>query len=135
MTVRVRYAVAVSISSTSAEEKDLGNVKLETVTDVETKGGTWKTVLLAGATNVQLYLDNITTAQLLVIRTLSVDPNVAPVGINIKRNSTSGEAILIQPLGDIKEGIFVITTDGLTSLYASNSGAVDMNLVLSVAGV
>lgn len=135
MSVRVRYAVAASVSSTSAEEKDLGNVKFEVVTDAETKGGSWKTVLLASAADVQLHLDTITTVQLLVIRTNAVDPNESPVGITIKRNSTGGETILIKPVGDAKEGIMILSTDGLTSLYASNPGSVDMNLTITAVGV
>lgn len=135
MAVRVRYALQASVSSTSAEEKDLGNVKFEVVTDVEKKGGSRKTELLASAADVPLQLDNITTVQLLIIRTTSLDPNQLPVGITIKRNSTSGETILIKPVGDSKEGLLVITTDGLTSLFASNPGAVDMNLTITTVGV
>lgn len=135
MAVRVRYEVAAAVSSTTAEDKDLGNVKFEVVTDIPTKGGTWKTRLLAGQTDVQLYLDNITTAQLLIIRTTASDPNDTPVGISIKRNGTGAEAILIKPLSDLKEGIFLISTDSLTSLYATNAGSVDMDLTITVAGV
>lgn len=135
MAVRIRYALQAAVSSTTAEERDLGNVKLEVMTDEETKGGTWKTVLVAGATDMQLYVDNITTIQLLIIRTTSVDPNVDPIGITIKQNGAGNEAILIQPVGDAKEGIFMISTDSLTSLYATNAGAIDMNLTITAVGV
>ncbi len=135
MSVRVRYSVAIAVSSTTAEEKDLGNVKVEAVTDDHTKGGTWKTVLVSDAEDVQLYLDNITTVQLLVIRTTAVESTEDPVTITIKRNSVEGEEIPITPLGDSKEGIFVLSTEDLTSLYASNPGDVDMNLTISAAGI
>lgn len=135
MSVRLRYALQASVSSTSAEERDLGNVKLEVMTDVETKGGTWKTVLPTGSTDVQLPMDSITTVQLLLVRTMCNDPNGTPNGITIKRNSTSGEAILIKPVGDAKEGLFLLSTDSLTAIYASNAGAADMALVLTAVGI
>lgn len=134
MAVRIRYAVSAAVSSTTAEERDLGNIKLECVTDQESKGGAWQTTLDDGSMDVQIYLDNIVTTQLLIIRTLSADPNVAPGSISIKRNNTAAEPIQIKPLGDIKEGIFVISTDGLTALYATNSSGVDMKLTLVVCG-
>lgn len=135
MSVRVRYAVNAAVSSSVAEERDLGNVRLEAVTDAEIKGGTWKTRLLASQTDVQLHLDNITTAQLLIIRTVAADPNQTPQGITIKRNGIGNEAILIKPLADTKEGLFMISTDNLTSIYASNTSSVDMDLILICAGV
>lgn len=135
MAVRVRYAVQAAVSSTTAEEKDLGNVKVEVVTDSETKGGTWKTVVPAATADMQLYVDNITTIQLLIIRTTAVNPNEAPVGVSIKRNGTAAEAILIKPVGDSKEGVLVLSTDSLTSIYASNAGTVDMNLTITAVGV
>lgn len=137
MAVRVRYAVAAAISSTTAEERDLGNTKWEIVNDTKTKGGTWKSTLLAGAVQVQLQLDNVSTIQLLVIRTNAKDPNQIPNGITIQRNNTSAEPILIQPLAAVTcaEGTLVLSTDSLTSIYASNPGTVDMEITVIVAGV
>lgn len=135
MGVRVRYSLAAGVSSTTAEERDLGNVKWEIVADEKTKGGTWKTVLLAGATDVQLQIDNISTIQLLIIRTNAKDPNNAPNAISIKRNGIGGEAILIKPLGSALEGHFVLSTDSLTSIYATNAGTVDMELTIVAAGI
>lgn len=135
MAVRVRYAVSAAVSSTTAEEKDLGNVKFEVVTDVETKGGSWKTVLAAGATDIQLHLDTIATVQMLIVRTSSADPNVDPGSVSIKQNSTGADPIVIAPLGDAAEGIMLLTTDSLTALYASNPGTTDMNLTITAVGV
>ena len=134
MGVRVRYSLAGAVSSTTAEERDLGNVKWEIVTDQEAKGGTWKTVLLVGAVDVQLQIDNISTIQLLVIRTNARDPNQAPNGISIKRNLITAEAILIKPLGDAQEGHFILSTDSLTAIYASNPGPSEMELTIVAAG-
>lgn len=134
MGVRVRYSLSGAVSSTTAEERDLGNVKWEIVTDSETKGGTWKTLLPALSVDVQLQIDNISTIQLLIIRTNSKDPNQTPNGITIKRNTNVAESILIQPLGDALEGHLMISTDSLTAVYASNPGPADMELTIIAAG-
>jgi hypothetical protein len=134
MAVRTRYKVEVSISSTASEEKDLGNVRWEIVTDKQGEGGGWKTLLAAGAVDIQLPLDSIATVRLLVIRTNAKDPNQNPADILIRRNLVGAEQILIKPLTDSKEGHFLISTDGLTALFASNPGTVAMELTLLVAG-
>lgn len=135
MAIRVRYSISAAVSSTTAEERDLGNLKMEVVTDVETKGGAWKTVLPASTTNLELKIDNLAQIHLLFIRTTSSDPNVAPVSITLKRNSTGAEAIEIKPLGDAKEGHLLLTTNGLTSLYASNSTSTEMILTVLAVGI
>lgn len=134
MPVRVRYKVEVSVSSNSSEEKDLGNIKWEIVTDKQNEGGGWKTTLAAGTVDAQLPLDSIATARLLVIRTNAKDPNQNPADILIRRNLITNEQILIKPLSDSKEGHFLVSTDGLTALFASNPGAVDMEMTILVAG-
>jgi hypothetical protein len=135
MPVRVRYSVTVAVSSTPAEERDLGNVSWSIVTDIEAKGGTWKTTLSAGASNVQLQIDNISTIQFLALRTTTVNPNDTLTLVNIRKNSTSGEVTEILPLGDALEGHMLISTDGITAIYASNPGSVDINLTVVAAGI
>jgi len=134
MSVRVRYIVSISVSSSSAEDKDIGNTQWQIVTDQEAKGGAWKTTLVAGATNVQLQIDNISTIQFLAIRTNTTSPNDAPTQIQIRKNSTAGEVIEILPLGDAVEGHLLLSTDGVTAIYASNPGAVNMDLTVIAAG-
>ena len=134
MSVRVRYKLETAVSSTTAEEKDLGNRRYEVVSDGLNEGGSWKTRLLAGATDVNLSLRDVSSARLLVVSTNTVDPNELPGTIQIKRNSTGGEVIEIVPLPSSKQGHFMITTQGLTAIYASNPGTVNMEIVLAVAG-
>jgi hypothetical protein len=135
MTVRVRYNIHSAISSTMAEERDLGNLALGIVSDLLTKGGTWKTVLSAGASNVELYFDNISTINLLIMRTTTVNPNDTPANVVITINGPSTEALTIQPIPSTKEGHFLMSTTGVTSVYASNPGSVDMQLTIVAAGV
>jgi len=134
MTVRLRYTIQVGVSSTTAEENDLGNPKYEVVTDIEGKGGTWKTTVPTMTTDVLLAMGNITTAQFVVIRTSPNDPNDPAITVSIKKNSTGGEATPIVPVGDSVEGIYVISTDSLTALYATNASAYDVDLTVTVVG-
>jgi hypothetical protein len=134
MSVRVRYKIEVAVSSTSAEERDLGNARWEVVTDVQGEKGGGKFTLAAGSTNVSIALGNVSTARLLVIRTTSKDPNQDPVDITIRRNLVGNEAIVIRPLSDAKEGHYVCSTDSMTALFATNAGATDMELTIFVVG-
>jgi hypothetical protein len=135
MAVRLRYKIEITCSSTTAEEKDLGNLKSEVVTDVCNEGGTWKTTLAGGATDIQIPLDSIAAAKFLFIRATSKDPNLAPVQVTIKRNSNSAEAINIVPFSDVKEGHLLLSTSGLTAIYATNSsGTVVMDLTIVAIG-
>jgi len=135
MSVRVRYAIQASVSSTFAEEKDLGNVKFEVVTDVEAKGGTWKTVVPAGSANLALATGNVATVQLLCLRVATSDPNDVLGPITLKRNSTSGEPQTITPVGDAKEAIYLTSTDGVTSLYVTNALSVDVDVWVTLVGI
>lgn len=134
MSVRVRYSVMCAISSTPAEERDLGNVNWQILTDMEMKGGTWKTVVPTGSSGLQLQIDNISTIQLLIIRTVANNQNQAPGPITLNLNSPSGPQLLIQPLGDAQEGHLVLSTDGVTAVYASNASGVDMALTIIASG-
>lgn len=134
MPVRVRAKVDTAISSTTAEEKDLGNKKYEVISDGLGEGGTWKTRINAGTTDLEVTLRDVTTASLLAISTNAVDPNQTPSSIGVKKNSAGGEETLIAPLSGTSQGLFLVTTTGLTALYVSNSGSVDMELIITVAG-
>lgn len=134
MPVRVRYEIRVAISSTSLEERDLCNVRREAVTDKQGEGGSWKTLLVGGATDVQIPLDSISEVRLLGIITTPKDPNQDPSNVLVRFNSISGEQRTIAPLEDCKEAIMFFTTDGVTSLYASNPGSIDMEMIIFAAG-
>ncbi len=128
MPVRIRYHINIQISSTTAEEKDLANASLEVVTDSFGEGGVRKFTVIAGATDLQIGLDNVANTQFLAIRTNSKDPTLDPVQLSVKRNTTGNEAIPITPMPTTKEGHLLISTTGLTALFVSNAGAVDMEL-------
>jgi len=134
MGVRVRYKLDVAISSTPAEERDLGNGKFEIVVDSQSEGGSWKTTVLAGATDQQIQLPNVAVAKLIAIRTNPKNPNDVPVNLTFKRTSPAGEAIVVAPLATSKEGYLFLTTDSLTALYCTNAGTISMEVTVYVAG-
>lgn len=135
MAVRVRYSVKVQISSDPAtEEKDLGNLSYEVCCDELGEGGVRKFVLAAGASDVALNLGNISSASFIALRTTAHDPTVDPVAITIKKNAIGGEAITVQPLPETAEGHLLLASTGITALYASNPGAVSMDIILATAG-
>lgn len=135
MAVRVRYKITTFVSSTTAEDKDLANQSWEIVTDTQGEGGSWKSTLQPGDTNIPILLGNLAIARVLIIRTTAVDPTQTPTAIVFRRETTSGEAITVLPLGDAKEGHLLLSTDSLTALFATNSGGgVPMSITVIAAG-
>ena len=134
MSVRVRYKFEVAVSSTSAEERDLGNKKHEIVSDGLGEGGTWKTKVPGATTDLEVTLRDVSDAKLLAISTNSVDQNQDPVALDLKLNAIGADPITIQPLSGTKKGNLLLTTTGLTALYLTNSGSVDMEVIITVAG-
>lgn len=132
--VRVRVQAQVSVSSTSQEEKDLGNQAVGFVNDAQNEGGTWQTVLDAGATDVPLQLTGVQVCRLLLVRTVPVDRTLPSSDVILRKNNIAGEAIRVRPLHSNGEGVFLLTTDSITELYASNPGTSNMKLILVVAG-
>ena len=134
MPVRIRYKMEVGISSTSAEDKDLGNGIYEAVTDDFGEGGVRKFTLAASTTDLALDVGNVATARFVAIRSNAKDPTQNPVEITVKRNTVGNEAIPVTPMDSTKEGHFLLSTSGLTALFASNAGAVDMELTVFLSG-
>lgn len=134
MTIRARIKVETAISSSTAEERDLGYRKIEVVTDGLGEGGTWKTKLPASTTNLEVSLRDVEEGALVVISSNSVSPNDTPATVTIKRNSTAGEDIDLVPLSGTKSAHFLLTTAGLTAIYATNESTVDMELTITICG-
>lgn len=134
MAVRIRYHIEASVSSDSSEAKDLGQVRFEVVSDDHGEGGTWKTTLGASASDVEIRLDNIAAARMILIRTNAKDVNETPVQVDVKRNTIANEALPIVPLDSTKEGHLLWSTDSLSALYATNTGAIDMELTVMAIG-
>lgn len=134
MPVRVRYKVETAISSSTSEERDLGNKKWEVVSDGLGEGGTWKTLVVATTVDLEVTLRDVSDAKLFCISTNAKDPNQSPVSIELKRNSVAGEVIEIVPLSGAAQGHMLLTTTGLTAIFLSNPGAVDMEVVIAVSG-
>lgn len=131
---RVRYRIEASVSSTSAEEKDLGNLAFEVVNDESDEGGTRKTLLAAGATDVSVKLNEVSSAVFLLIKTNTQDPTQALGTIEIKKNAVGGEVTEIVPLPDATEGHMLLSTSGITDLFASNPGTIPTYITVMGVG-
>jgi len=134
MSVRVRYGLSAAISSSSSESKDLGNGTFEVVDDTQGEGGSRKVTLVASVVDAPIAFCDVVNVKFLLIRITPKDPNNDCHEVKIRLNGIGADEISIKPLGTSKEGYFLITTTGLVSLHATNTGATDMSLTLFVAG-
>ena len=135
MAVRIRYKITAYVSSTTAEDKDLANQTWEVMTDTQGEGGSWKSTLQPGDTDIPIRLGNLAIAKVLIIRTSAKDPTQVPSAITFKRETIGGEAFTVLPVGDAKEGHFLMSTSSLTALFATNTlGGVPMEITVISAG-
>jgi len=134
MSVRIRYSIEASVSSTSAEEKDLGNVSYEVVNDDAGEGGVRKTLLAAGATDVSVMMTEISAARFVLIRTNAADPTETLGAITVKKNAIGNEPTTVEPLPGATEGHLLMSTSGITDLFASNATSVDTEITVMAVG-
>lgn len=138
MAVRLTYGLNLGISSTENEERDLGDRNFQVASDDLEQGGSWKVTLPKSTTDKPIALANITEVRLLCLRTTAKDPTLPCPVVGMKVNSTGGSALPIRPIGDgdnAKEGILIMSTEGITSLYLTNADtATDVEVIVSVAG-
>ena len=134
MAVRVNLDMTFSVSSTTADEKDLGNLKNALTSTAMGEGGSRKITLAAGVSDQEIELTNISTVRLLFVKVAPKAENDPGQAVTIKRNTVGGEAIEIKPFDDKKIGYFLLTTDSLTALFASNAGVIDVELTIMTAG-
>lgn len=129
MAIRVKFELDLQISENSKGQKELGKTAPWSGTnDQQDNGGSWRQRLEAGSTDVLIDLNGLATGRMIAIK--------SDQEISVKKNSAVGEAWLITPMGTgASDGIFVITTDGVTSLYVSNAGSLDAEVTFSIAGV
>ena len=133
MAVRLNYHIEASVSSSTADCKDLGNVCVSCVSDSCNEGGIWKTRVSAGASPT-LPLDSISAAKFLMLRIVAADPTqtLTPVAVTLNGTAT----LSLAPVGTLREANFLMTSDGLTSLQVANTatGAVDIDVIIGTAG-
>ena len=129
MAIRVKFELDLQLSEGSQGQKELGKTAPWTGTnDQQDNGGTWRQRIDAGATDVLIDLNGLANGRLIALKTSQE--------ISIKKNASGGEAWTIRPLGTgAVDGVFMITTDGITSLYITNAGGLDAEVTFSIAGV
>lgn len=128
MAIRVKFEVDLSISENSSEAKDLGNAApWKGTNDLMDSGGAFKQKIAGSATNVEVDLNGLSVARFLGIKTNKT--------IQIKKNSISGEPWTIKALGTgALDGVMVITTDGITTLYITNTSTDPADITFFMAG-
>lgn len=134
MAVRVRYKIEVAVSSTTAEDKDLGNHNYLVIADGAADGGSRKITLTAGVADVLISMNEISEAKFILVRTNALNANDTPGTIQVKKNSTGGEVIDVVPMSGSAGGHLLLSTDSVTALYASNPGSVAMEVTVVIAG-
>lgn len=129
MGVRVSFEIGIQISENSQELKELGKTPpWSGKTDLLDDGGTWRQRILAGAVNVAVDLNGLANGRLIAIKTTQT--------ITVKKNASGGEPWTIRPIGaGALDGVFCVTTDGITSLHFSNPGSLDAEVTISIAGM
>jgi len=134
MAVRLTFGVEFSVSGTTADEKDLGNGDYSVRTDAAQEGGSWKTIVAAGASDQEIRLDNIANVIFLFLK-LEPKEETDPVPeLTVKVNDVGNTPFTLAPPSDRKTGMMLLTTNGLTALYVSNAGSEDVQLTVVAAG-
>lgn len=132
MGVRTRFTIDFSISENSTGGKELGQTPpWSGVSDVNDDGGSFKRKLSAGASNILIDIAGLTGFSAVRLLAMKADQT-----ITYKKNSSAGEAWTLRPIGvGALDGVVFMTTDGITSLYLSNPGAIDTEVTISFGGV
>jgi len=128
MAIRVNFEILLQLSETTQESKELGKTSpWRGTNDQQINGGTFLQRIAAGASDVLVDLNGLANGTLLGIKSSEE--------ITIKKNSAVGEAWTIKPLGiGALDGVMLITTTGVTSLYVSNAGSIDADVTFAFAG-
>lgn len=134
MAVRLTFKAEFSVSSTIADERDLGNGEYQVRTDSMNEGGAWKTTVPDLSTDLEIRLDNISNVRFLFLRLTTREETDPAPAVAIKFNSTMTTAIPLASPDDRKVGMMMLTTDGLSSLYVTNTSGYAVELTVSVAG-
>ncbi len=134
MAVRLTFKAEFSVSSTMADEKDLGNGEYQVRTDAMNEGGAWRTRVADAETDLEIKLDNIANVKFIFLRlTPVVETDPAPV-ITFKLDAIGNTAVTLASPSDRKEGMLMLTTDSLSALYVTNASGYAVDLTVSVAG-
>jgi len=129
MAIRVKFELSLQMSEGNQGLKELGKTAPWSGTnDQQDNGGTWRQRVVAGETDLLVDLNGLVTGNLIAIK--------SDQEISIKKNSNLGEPWTISPLGTgATDGVFMVTTNGVTSLYVTNAGGLDAEVTFSIAGV
>jgi hypothetical protein len=134
MAILASLSICAGISSTSAENRDLGHLERSDKFSTFEEGGSIMDLIPAGAVDVPLSLGGLSSCAVLVLITSPKDQNLAGSTLQLKRNLIGAEATPITPIGNRKQGYYVLSTESLTAVFLSNPGTTDMRVQYAVLG-
>ncbi len=128
MAIRVTFDIDLALSESRSGSKELGIAPWAGTNDQLDDGGAWRRRISAGATNVAIDINGLANGRLVAVKTSQP--------ITLKRNSVDDTGWVIRPLGTgATDGIFICTTDGVTTLYVTNAGSEAAEVTFMVAGI
>jgi hypothetical protein len=137
--MRIRYSITVALSSTDAEDKDLGNRSYEVVADSPTwEGGIFKAIIPAAAVKHPVVLPvGGTTGSMFVLRAKTTDPTL-PLGIVYPFDTAVAPAppngLAMKPLPGALESHALLTSSGPSSALAVTNPGAEIELTVAFAG-
>lgn len=135
MAIRVRLNVEYAISSSPAESEDLGKRQFHIRTDGMNEGGSLKTVIPDGSTDLETIIPHVAAVGLIMIQTAPVDVNdVTGKSLTVKLEDAANDAIVIDPIPGKREGIFLLTTSALSKVYFTNASGFAIEIIIAFAG-
>ncbi len=128
MSIRIKFDLDLSLSENTSGAEELGkSPPWSGVNDTMDDGGTFRRRFAGGVTDQLVDINGLTTCKFLAIK--SSQP------ITFKKNSSGGESTSITPLGfGATDGILIMTTDSITSLYVSNPGSLAAEVTFYICG-
>ncbi len=123
--MRLKLELKSYLSSTSAGEKDLGNVERgPETTDAMNEGSTRKYRVADGTTNQAIDLGGLAEAKFLLVQT-DREVTIRSNGVN---------EVVVAPPDDFDFGYMLVTTSDITSLDVSNSSGGTAAVIVQLAG-
>lgn len=119
--MRLRVNLAVYLSSTAAEENDISNTTRQLLMDGFDEGGAQRVKVPVSTTNMEVTLRGLAGAGFIFLRSLAVDDTLTPVTLQIRLGDSSNDPIALTPMGTSKEGVMLLTTESVDSIYVTNT--------------
>lgn len=136
MGIRIKNRIETKLFKDSYEQNNFGYDIIEITSDSFTEGSSTLCKVPAGATDIQVTFPFLADIRVLNIFTKAIDSTQTPATIGVKFNLNTNDQIAIIPVVSTlsKTGFLSLTTSGISTLFISNLGSIDMYVMFIVAG-